>query len=125
MLLFAVPIMVRSRLAKSAGVARTPSDAPRRSSHSHLGARSNPVGGWMIWLALMISAFWAAIAGLSGGAGAPWLLVGSIALAACGLIGLIAEWRGYQSAAITRPAAAPRTRRETRAIQTHARRRSH
>ena len=56
MLLFAVPILVRRRLARSAEATRTPSDAPRRSPRSHLGAQPDPVGGWMIWLALMISA---------------------------------------------------------------------
>ena len=65
MLLYAVPILVTSRLAKSTGATRTPSVAPRQSSHSHLGARSSPVDGWMIWFALMISAFWAAVAGLA------------------------------------------------------------
>src|SRR5215218_8337879 len=111
MLLFAVPILVRRRLASSGGTTRAPSDMPRRSPRSHLGARSDPVGGWMIWLALLISACLAGIAGLADGGAAQWLLMGSIALAAGGLIGLFAERLSRQYAAITRPTAAPPIRR--------------
>jgi len=88
MLLFAVPILVRRRLARSAEATRTLSDAPRRSPRSHLGARPDSVGGWLIWLALMISASLLAIAGLADSGVAHWLLKGSIALAADGLMNL-------------------------------------
>jgi hypothetical protein len=88
MLLFAVPILVRRRLTRSAEATRTPSGAPRRSPRSHLGAQPDPVGGWMIWLALLISASLAAIAGLADSGVAHWLLKGPIALAADGLMNL-------------------------------------
>jgi hypothetical protein len=118
MLLFAVPILVRRRLVSSGGTTRAPSDMPRRSPRSHPGARSDPVGGWLIWLALLISACWAAIAGLADGGAAQWLLMGSIALAAGGLIGLFAERRGRQHVAIMRRTAAPPSRRGPRATRT-------
>ena len=125
MLLFAVPILVRSRLARSAGTTRTPSDAPRRSRRSHLGARSDPVGGWLIWLSLMISAIWAATAGLADSGSGQWLLMGSIALAAGGLIGLFGQCRRGQYVAITRPTAAPPTRRGPGANRTRTLHRPH
>jgi hypothetical protein len=71
----------------------------------------------MIWLALMVSASLAAIAGLADSGVAHWLLKGSIAFAAGSLIGIFARRRGRQCGAIGRPTAARPIRRETGATQ--------
>jgi hypothetical protein len=54
MLLFVVPILVRSRIARGAAGTRTPSSTPRRSSSSQRSGWSDRLGGRLIGLVLVI-----------------------------------------------------------------------
>jgi hypothetical protein len=65
MLLFAVPILVRSRIARGAAGTRTPSSMPRRSSSFHRGGWWGRHGGWLVGLALVILSSCVALAAVA------------------------------------------------------------
>ena len=59
MLLFAVPILVRRRLASSAAASSIPDRSDRGSFHRPVRDREDRVDDWLIWSLPVILAAWA------------------------------------------------------------------